>query len=572
MPVDLGISGIEDILPIGEKLGYDAHEINWIVDRNSEKSRRLVEIIEGINVNSQKNSNSLTAGTSDLEEFSKFASGLKESALEVLNKSRESLGKIREGSQAIAEVQNLIDRVSEEMDKSSNDVAGLLELTDKVAGFVTFVRSIARQTHLLAINATIEAARAGEVGRGFGVVASEIRKLAEMSSTRAHEIQETAGVINEGISRAHSISRESAARLKGVREKTQLSGNVMDESVKVFEDIAGVNEKLFESISRQAKTAGSLSEIFSSLARETAATSDSTRKVTELIKEQEQNNRMLLDIAEKLVKNVYALQKTTLKFKKKDELIIGINPALSPDVIKAMYLPAINAVGETAGFNFRVMIAADYNALADCLIEGIVDVGWFSPLAYVNARYKADITPIATPVVNGTASYRGYIITVPGSGISFIKDLKGKKLAFVDPKSASGYAYPRMLLKKAGIDPDRDLSEKVFLGTHSRVVEAVLQGTVDAGATYSEALDDAKKRGLAVEKLKILAETDPIPKDCIAARPDIEKSVVDSLKSGFMAYRAKKEKMNGGGSIINGFIPAMDENYDIVRAVANDAG
>lgn len=40
MPVDLGISGIEDILPIGEKLGYDAHEINWIVDRNSEKSRR----------------------------------------------------------------------------------------------------------------------------------------------------------------------------------------------------------------------------------------------------------------------------------------------------------------------------------------------------------------------------------------------------------------------------------------------------------------------------------------------------------------------------------------------------
>jgi phosphonate transport system substrate-binding protein len=229
-------------------------------------------------------------------------------------------------------------------------------------------------------------------------------------------------------------------------------------------------------------------------------------------------------------------------------------------------------VGETAGFNFRVMIAADYNALADCLIEGIVDVGWFSPLAYVTARYKADITPIATPVVNGAASYRGYIITVPGSGISSIKDLKGKKLAFVDPKSASGYAYPRMLLKKAGIDPDRDLSEKVFLGTHSRVVEAVLQGPVDAGATYSEALDDAKKRGLAVEKLKILAETDPIPKDCIAARPDIEKSVVDSLKSGFMAYRAKKEKMNGGGSIINGFIPAMDENYDIVRAVANDAG
>jgi len=567
-----GFSRIDDILPLSEKLGYDAHEINWIVDRNSEKSGRLVEIIEGINANSQKNSDSLTAGTSDLEEFSKFASELKESALEVLNKSRESLVKIRQGSRAIDEVQALVDRVSEEMDTSSDAVAGLLELTDKVAGFVAFVRGIARQTHLLAINATIEAARAGEAGKGFGVVASEIRKLAEMSSARAHEIQETAGEINEGLSRAHSISGESAARLKGVREKTQLSGSVMDASVKVLEDIAGVNEKLFESISRQAKTAGSLSGIFSSLARETAATSESTGKVTELIREQQHNNRMLLDIAEKLVQSVYALQKATLKFKKKDELIIGINPALSPDVIKAMYLPAINAVGEAAGISFRVMIAADYNALADCLIEGIADVGWFSPLAYVNARQKAGIIPIATPVVNGAANYTGYIITIPGSGISSIKDLKGRKVAFVDPKSASGYAYPRMLLKKAGLDPDRDLAEKVFLGTHTRVVEAVLQGTVDAGATYSEALDDAKKRGLAVESLIHLAQTDPIPKDGIAARPGLEKGIIDSLKNGFMAYKAEKESMDRGSSVINGFIEALDENYDIIRAVANEAG
>lgn len=418
MPGILEFSGIDDILPLSEKLGYDAHEINWIVDRNSEKSGKLVELIEGININSQKNSESLTAGTSDLEDLSKLASGLKESALGVLNMSKESLGKIREGDQAIAEVQALIDRVSEEMDKSSEDVAGLLELTDKVAGFVAFVRGIARQTHLLAINATIEAARAGEIGKGFGVVASEIRKLAEMSSTRAHEIQEAADVINEGLSRAHSISRESAARLKGVKEKTQLSRHVSDGSVKAFEDIADVNGKLFEAISRQAKTASSLSEIFSSLARQTSATSDATGKVTELIKEQEYNNKLLLDIAEKLVKNVYALQKGALKFKKEDELIIGINPAMSPDVIKAMYLPVIDAVGETAGFKFRVLIAADYNSLADCLIEGIVDVGWFSPLAYVNARHKADIIPIATPVVNGAASYRGYIITAPGSGVS----------------------------------------------------------------------------------------------------------------------------------------------------------
>lgn len=71
----------------------------------------------------------------------------------------------------------------------------------------------------------------------------------------------------------------------------------------------------------------------------------------------------------------------------------------------------------------------------------------------------------------------------------------------------------------------------------------MLQRTVDAGATYSEALDDARKRGLAAEKLVYLAETDPIPNDCIAARPGPEKSFVDRLREGFLAYRDDGKKV-----------------------------
>jgi len=67
-----------------------------------------------------------------------------------------------------------------------------------------------------------------------------------------------------------------------------------------------------------------------------------------------------------------------------------------------------------------------------------------------------------------------------------------------------------MLLRRAGVDPDRDLGESIFLGTHSRVIEAVLSGAVVAGATYSEAIEEAKQRRLEIDKLHFLAETDPI--------------------------------------------------------------
>lgn len=218
------------------------------------------------------------------------------------------------------------------------------------------------------------------------------------------------------------------------------------------------------------------------------------------------------------------------------------------------------------------MIAADYNTLADNLIDGIVDVGWFSPLAYVNASSKDKVIPLATPIVNGAASYKGYIITTKATGITSLADLKGKHMAFVDPKSASGYAYPRLLLRRAGVDPDHDLGESIFLGTHSRVIDVVLSGTVAAGATYSEAVDDAGNRGLKVDRLVYLAETEPIPKDCIAARSGLEPRIVQKLKEGLLNLAWTREGREAlVDSPVEGFTQARDESYDIVREVAREA-
>jgi len=559
-----------EILSLSEELGYDAHEIKWVVAQNSETISNLVKLIETMSSHFQEISARSATGSRQLCDLSKLAVDLRETASAVADVSKEYLDKMKEGNLAISEVEKALEEVSTEIDKSSNEVEALLELTEKVREFVDFTKHIAQQTNLLALNAAIEAARAGEAGRGFSVVAAEIRKLAEQSKAKAQEISMTAERIDQGISQACKISREGARNLRNLNPKMHLGKEIMAGAVNAFEDIAQLNSKLLYSSEKQATSTQQLADIFSAFTEQATATADSTVEVVHLIKGQEKQNQQLLNIADNLAGKVYSLQKQTTSLKREDEIIFGINPALSPATIKSMYLPAIVAVSKNIGLTPRVLVATDYNALANCLLDGIVDVGWFSPLAYVNAKSKGPVIPLVTPIVNGAPHYLGFIITNRESGIRNLEDVKGQRMAFVDPKSASGYAYPRLLLKKVGIDPEKDLKEQVFLGTHSNVVEAVISGSIKVGATYSEAIEDAKNRGLDVDKILYLAQTDPIPKDCIAARPNLNKELCEKLKVSFLEYKNNAAAHKGQSIIINGFVAASDENYDIIREVIKD--
>lgn len=263
------------------------------------------------------------------------------------------------------------------------------------------------------------------------------------------------------------------------------------------------------------------------------------------------------------------LTRSATKFKQKDEIIFGVNPALSPESMKQMYFPAIEAVCKNLGLRGRVLITQDYASLADNLLNGVVDIGWFSPLAYVKATELGAVVPLASPVVNGSASYVGYIIAHKDSQIRDLSDLKGKQIAFVDTKSASGYAYPRMILRRAGIDPNRDLGESFFMGSHNRVIEAVLSNDVAAGATYSEAIDDAKKHQLPIDKLVYLAQTELIPKDCLAAGPGMPNDLLANLQQGLLDLAfSQRGKALLKGTPISDFVKVVDSDYQIVREVA----
>lgn len=257
------------------------------------------------------------------------------------------------------------------------------------------------------------------------------------------------------------------------------------------------------------------------------------------------------------------------------ELKFGFTPVFSEAEMREEFQPLMDYMTKSTGIKVILYIAKSYGDLRDQMEAGKVDIGSFSPFAYVDAVTGGKIKIIAQSILDYSAFYKGLIITRKDSGITGLADLKGKRFAFVDPKSASGYVYPRAMLIEKGFDPDKFFEETVFSGGHDRVILAVLEGKVEAGAIYDGALAIAKGKGLKTEDLITIASTDPIPHDAIVVRSEmddvtskeIQKTLIDLEKTeeGKKAIANSKKKLTG-------HILADDKTFDVVRRTAKIAG
>ena len=258
-----------------------------------------------------------------------------------------------------------------------------------------------------------------------------------------------------------------------------------------------------------------------------------------------------------------------------DELKFGYTPVLKPAEMKANFEPLMTYLSDAIGRKVVLYIAKDYGDLRTQMESGQVDIGSFSPFAYVDAQRGGKIRIIAQSILDNAATYRGLIIARKDSGIKSVADLEGKRFAFVDPKSASGYVYPRAMLIEKGVNPERYFKETVFAGGHDKVISVVLDGRVDAGAIYDGALGVAKAQGIATDVLMTLSSTDPIPHDAIAVRVGMDEALAKTIQVALVDL----EKTEAGRKVIaqstkklSGHVVAEDSLFDVVRRTAKIAG
>jgi methyl-accepting chemotaxis protein len=175
-----------------------------------------------------------------------------------------------ESNARVAQVVTEMHAIARVVDASAVSVRKLGERSEEIAHMISVIRDIADQTNLLALNAAIEAARAGEQGRGFAVVADEVRKLAERTAVASNEIVRTVDAIRQDTAEAANGMEQGVARVHQGRQLSEDSGQgmlaVCNSVDQVLASIAEINSALREhgstneSVAQNVETIARMSE------------------------------------------------------------------------------------------------------------------------------------------------------------------------------------------------------------------------------------------------------------------------------------------------------------------------
>lgn len=174
---------------------------------------------------SSQASQSASGIAASVEELSVSISQVADNANQAARISEDAKGVTENGRDVVGRAMNELERVAVDISDSAQLIDSLGDRSKQISSVVGVIREIAEQTNLLALNAAIEAARAGEQGRGFAVVADEVRKLAERTSLSTQEISTTVGAILDETSHAVARMKAVSAKMAGSVELAREAGD-----------------------------------------------------------------------------------------------------------------------------------------------------------------------------------------------------------------------------------------------------------------------------------------------------------------------------------------------------------
>ena len=262
-------------------------------------------------------------------------------------------------------------------------------------------------------------------------------------------------------------------------------------------------------------------------------------------------------------------------------LRVGFVPAEDAQQVMQNAQPIVDILQKQLGMEIQAFVAADYTGVVEALRVNKLDVAFLTPASYVLARNEANVKVVLKSERKGIASYYAAIITRADSGIQRLEDLRGKTFAFGDALSTTGNIFPRKMFKERGIDPVRDFKQILYSGGHDATVLAVLNGKVDAGATYAnspDSEDTAWMRYLKdpkdVKKIRAIAFSEPIPADNLVINGNLDEAIAKKVEEIFLQLSRdpKGKQMMRDLYQIDGFVPATDRDYDSVRQAFEIAG
>ncbi|HJV28249.1 MAG TPA: methyl-accepting chemotaxis protein [Aromatoleum sp.] len=231
----------------------------------AEAARGMLDSARQVDTASQRQSEAASSMAAAVEEMTVGIDHIATNAGNANELARKSGRLSGEGGEIVESVIREIGEIAESVSGSARTIEQLGQSSEQISAIVGVIKEIADQTNLLALNAAIEAARAGEQGRGFAVVADEVRKLAERTTHSTQEIAGMVGAIQQGARAAVESMNHGVVRVSEGVERAQQAGKAMalirEEAGRVVDTVAEISEALREQSSASTEIARNVETI-----------------------------------------------------------------------------------------------------------------------------------------------------------------------------------------------------------------------------------------------------------------------------------------------------------------------
>jgi phosphonate transport system substrate-binding protein len=258
------------------------------------------------------------------------------------------------------------------------------------------------------------------------------------------------------------------------------------------------------------------------------------------------------------------------------ELTIGLIPEQNVFSQFKRYKPLGEYIEKKTGIKIKFTVLSKYGKIIDRFYSDKMDGAFWGSFTGAMAIQRLEVQPLARPVnIDGTSSYRGYIIVHKHNMINNVSDMNKKVIAFVNKATTAGYLFPIAYFREHGIkDINTYFSEYYFTGSHDAAIYSVLDKKADIGCVKNTVFDSlARKDPRIKEDLVILAQSPDVPSNTLAVKRELAYGVKESLKSTLL----EMDKDPEGRKILERFgavrfIETGESDYAPVFKIAEKAG